>query len=224
MLRVMPENLEMRFYGKTTRAEFAWFVIFMGLLGLLGVGVILISIFFNASNFHHFLSSKEIFLKTVGLLSLLAIPVFFVLYVGFLLMWENKNRGRNAVKSFNRMYEKGKLPRLIDMRKEGSDIKFVFYRGRFRTMVSVVISERAFKKVMEVMEREYRMMSHGEVIELKNNDGNVILLEGEEADAYKFLTMLVSLQREEISKIEALREKLEVGEITVWEYAKKSMK
>jgi len=223
MLRIEAESEEMRFYGKTTKSEFAWFVIFGGLMGVGGLIVIVHAILFNPSNRAVLFSSVESFLKTMGAVSLLAVPTAIILYWGYLLRSENVNGGKNAVKRFIKEYKKGRLPRLIEVAREGDEVEFRFYRGAFRAMVSMYIPMRTFEKIREVMEG-YRKVSDGDVIEFRNERGNRILLEGDEAEAYRFIEKLFKEQGDRIEKIYELRSKLESGEIDVWKYARETMK
>jgi len=214
MLRIEAESEEMRFYGKTTKSEFAWFVIFGGLLGIIGV-IITTSglILFETKNF------LIVLLLDVGLFCFSAI----ILYWGYLLRSENVNGGKKAVERFVKEYKEGRLPKLIEVARDGEDVEFRFYRGAFRAMISVYIPMRTFEKIREVMEG-YRKVSDGAVIEFRNERGNRILLEGDEAEAYRFIEKLFKEQGDRIEKIYELRSKLESGEIDVWKYVRETMK
>ena len=223
MLRVKAGSEEMRFYGKTTKSEFAWFVIFGGLMGVGALVVVFHAILFNERGREVLFSSLESFLKIIGVVTLLAVPTAIILYWGYLLRSENVNGGKNAVKRFIKEYKKGRLPRLIEVAREGDDVEFRFYRGAFRAMISVYIPMRTFEKIREVMEG-YRKVSDGAVIEFRNERGNRILLEGDEAEAYRFIEKLFKEQGDRIEKIYELRSKLESGEIDVWKYVQETMK
>ncbi len=110
MLKATTQPQTTRFYGKTNWGEFAWFVIFMGCLPLIAF-LIVVQIFISNPNL---LSSPP---HVLSALALLGITVF-IFYWGFVMRWEYKEGGKNAVADFWKKYWGGKVPRLVDIRVE----------------------------------------------------------------------------------------------------------
>ncbi len=119
MLKATTQPQTLRFYGKTNWGEFAWFVIFMGCLGLVFTFT-LVSIFLGNPLF--VVGKTKHNLRNIILFSIFFILwnvlISFILYWGFMMRWEYKDGGKNAVKDFWKKFWSGKVPRLADIRVE----------------------------------------------------------------------------------------------------------
>ncbi|GEM_PF-6343969 len=218
-MRVVAENQEMRFYGKTTRGEFVWFVIFMGAFCFIGFVVSVWGLSYNSDNF-----------LAVLFLSLIVLAISLgVLYVGIQMKWDTIGEGKHAVERFKKDYERGKLPKLRDVFIEEyngeESMKFIFDRGTWKLSVWVYIPMREYRKLSELLDGKIAEEKDSEgVMEIKLKDGRRIYLEGDERESYRFLKLLWKTQRDRIKKVVELREKLMMGEIDVQTYVREVMK
>ncbi len=245
MLKATTQPLTTRFYGKTNWGEFAWFVIFMGCLGL---GALFIIVKIILSNLY-FLKSPLHLLSALSLILYTSI----ILYWGFLMRWEYKDGGKNAVEDFWKKFWRGKVPRLVDIRveqpgledyvkrlgkypedltseeladmflklkKEFGDEEYVvfdFYRGIMH--VYVYIPVRVFMKLEKILDgRRYDVIKRGDKKVLKYEDGEEIELSDEEYETLRFLDVLVRTQPENIMYIKDLKDRLKSGRIDLREY------
>ena len=102
MLKIKAKGQEMRFYGKTTKSEFAWFVIFGGFLCMFGLMIILHALLFYPHNRQILFSSIGSLFRVFIIISPLGILSIVILYWGYLLRSENVNGGENAATEVNR--------------------------------------------------------------------------------------------------------------------------
>ena len=107
MLKATTQPQTLRFYGKTNWGEFAWFVIFMGCLGLTALFTM---VFFDMERVYQGHISWVLNpLNFLGYL-LIIIITFWILYWGFTMRWEYKNGGENAVNDFWKKFWRGEVP------------------------------------------------------------------------------------------------------------------
>mgnify|MGYP000250476134 CR=1 FL=1 len=231
MLKTKTTSQEMDFYGKTNRGEFAWFVIFMGCLGMGALIVILYGIVAEESNRNLLLSSPKTFLITLGALQILIIPTTFILYVGFLFRWEYVNNGKNAIERFWRRYRKGILPKVYNIHLHTEEgryyVVFRFYEGPYtwHVGIQVLIPEETFNKIMSIFsEKDYKVEQKDDKIKVTFSNGEQMELVGEEVEAYHFIHRVFSTQGDRIEKMYLLQQKLEKGEINVYDYVKEMWK
>ncbi len=247
MLKATTQPQTTRFYGKTNRGEFAWFVIFMGCLGL---GVIFI-IVQSLLEYPQQMKMFSVIIVTIGIFLMTS----FILYWGFTMRWEFKDGGKNAVADFWKKYWGGKVPRLVDIRvvqptvedylrqrgmypedlklgelgemyvqfkKEFGDERYVlfdFYRGIMHVDVYVYIPLRQFKKLERILEdTRYKIIKKDGKTVLKYEDGEEIELNDEDYEALKFLEILLKTQAENIKYILDLKIGLKTGRIGLREY------
>ena len=129
MLKATTQPQTLRFYGKTNWGEFAWFVIFMGCLGL---GVIFTMVFFDMESVYH--GHISWVLNPLNFLGYLLIIIItsWILYWGFTMRWEYKDGGKNAVKDFWEKFWSGKVPRLADIRVEQPTVEdYLKHMGKY---------------------------------------------------------------------------------------------
>ena len=129
MLKATTQPQTLNFYGKTNWGEFAWFVIFMGCLGL---GVLFTMVFFDMERVYQGHISWVLNpLNFLGYL-LIIIITFWILYWGFTMRWEYKEGGKNAINDFWKKFWSGKVPRLVDIRVEQPTVEdYLKQMGRY---------------------------------------------------------------------------------------------
>lgn len=233
MLKTITEYHLSEYYNsassrKTLQDEMAyfflpWFTIFGASLGA-GAVIIMARAMYRALTEGLIVEPRYL----IGFLLFIVgiILIAFLYWTGFIILWEHKNKGENAIKRFWKRYKRGKLPKLYAIApyyENGTNYTlFRFHENCWHVSVMVLIPRDTCEKTIKLFDRakkeNYEVRKYGEKVQFIFKD-EIIELNKEEFEGFLFISMLCKTQADRLERINKLLDLLVKGKITPYEYA-----